>query len=69
MSSVDRLRCGGRRRIVMVTGSEDCTARYWDVFSGDMSQLLEGHATAISAVAMDATGQQCATSDISGQIR
>ena len=53
----------------MVTGSEDCTARYWDVFSGDMSQLLEGHATAISAVAMDATGQQCATSDISGQIR
>ena len=45
----------------VATGSEDKTARLWDVASGQCTATLEGHTDTVTSVAMSADGRTVAT--------
>ena len=48
----------------LVTGSEDNTARVWDVASGKLLMLLSGHTTQVKAVAFSPDGTKALTADV-----
>eukprot|EP00117_Sycon_ciliatum_P028293 scpid11072/ scgid0674/ Leucine-rich repeat and WD repeat-containing protein KIAA1239 len=67
--SRDPLQCGAYQSLVLVSGSNDRTARYWDPFSGDMEQMLEGHQSPVTCLDLDKTGELCVTGDEQGVLR
>ncbi|XP_077543962.1 uncharacterized protein LOC144156054 isoform X2 [Haemaphysalis longicornis] len=54
---------------VVVTGSHDCTARTWGLFSGECIKILRGHSAPINAMAVDADGVYVFTGGGDGVIR
>ena len=40
-------------RDLLITGSADCTARIWSVFSGETLKVLTGHTAPIHAICVD----------------
>ncbi|KAA6423724.1 MAG: hypothetical protein FRX49_06295 [Trebouxia sp. A1-2] len=56
----------GRR---VVTGSEDFTARVWDVVSGNCAHVLDGHTGWVVQVCTTADGLRCATASHDGTAR
>ena len=56
----------GRR---VVTGSEDFTARVWDVVSGNCAHVLDGHTGWVVHVCTTADGLRCATASHDGTAR
>nr|XP_054933831.1 WD repeat-containing protein 86-like [Dermacentor andersoni] len=54
---------------IVVTGSHDCTARTWGLFSGDCLKILRGHTAPINAMEVDAEGVYMFTGGADGVIR
>ncbi|XP_075737289.1 uncharacterized protein LOC119176619 [Rhipicephalus microplus] len=54
---------------IVVTGSHDCTARTWGLFSGDCLKILRGHTAPINAMEVDADGVYVFTGGGDGVIR
>ncbi|DBB08019.1 TPA: hypothetical protein ACH3X3_009392 [Trebouxia sp. C0006] len=53
----------------VVTGSEDFTARVWDVVSGNCAHVLDGHTGWVVHVCTTADGLRCATASHDGTAR
>jgi WD40 repeat protein len=56
----------GRR---LISGSEDCTLRVWDLESGKTLQMLEGHKSAISALGVTPDGLRVVSGSLNGTVR
>lgn len=55
--------------VLMVTASDDCTARLWDAHSGELLQTFEGHDHVVEAVAISADGRRVLTGSVDGTAR
>jgi WD40 repeat protein len=52
----------------MITGSDDKTLRIWDLETGVVLKKMEGHSSAVQALAVSRDGQIIASGDNGGEI-
>jgi len=52
-----------------LTGSQDHTARLWDVVSGQQLRVFTGHADSVPGVAFSPDGKLVLTSSMDGSVR
>ncbi|XP_064468510.1 WD repeat-containing protein 86-like [Ornithodoros turicata] len=58
-----------QRPNIVITGSHDCTARTWDLYSCECLKVLKGHTAPINAMAVDSEGRLLFTGGGDGVIR
>lgn len=54
---------------ILISGSYDCTARVWDLMTGECKWVLDGHTDKIYACVYDVKRNRCYTSSVDNTVR
>jgi WD40 repeat protein/DNA-binding CsgD family transcriptional regulator len=58
-----------QKSLILASGSEDCTARLWDLNTGQCFRTIEGHKDGVLSVAFSPDGQRLATSSCDRSVK